>query len=649
MRMNFNGCSRKVVVDDRLPVSKTHRLLHVTDRNFPNLLWPALLEKAYLKVRGGYDFPGSNSGTDIWTILGWIPEQVFLQHEDTVEDQLWYRLLDAHQYGDVLATLGTSSIAPEVEEDSGLAGDHDYAVLDVKEHAGQRLLLIKNPWLKATTWKGSSASLSVSEENDTPGTYWMSMHAVTQNFMTMYLNWNPGLFTHRQDFHFSWDLSSPSRSPPGCINGNPQYTLRGTANDTVWLLLCRHFQDRPATSPGLPELSHSSDRHNNAYISLYAFQGRDRRVYLSKGVTANSLYVDAPQTLLRLEVTRDVPFIIAASEQHLPQTQHTFSLFAFSRSPLIITPASPQHTDRATVSGAWTSQTAGGTPSASTYGLNPQYVLTLPHASRVTLLLENPESDLSINVALTHSSGGKRIHNFRARNVVCSSGTDYRRGCALATTVPSTSADQRDGVLPAGSYTIIASTFDPGRTGSFILHADTDCAATLRPIPREGAGLLRFTIPDAVFAPGARKLVAPLNTQRLARTRLVVRHAAYGSLSSTVPRGPPSPIRVAIEVTLQQDGASGRGMIAGDAIVRAMSGASAAGEEGAFSDAPSGVRIEDIDVRPAENGRCWLVLERLGRGPGAEGRQTEERVTFEGFADVLGAIDVGDWRIVDDY
>lgn len=79
IRLNFNGCERKVVIDDRLPVSKTKRVLHVVDRNNPSLLWPALLEKAYLKARGDYDFPGSNSGTDLWILSGWIPEQVFFQ------------------------------------------------------------------------------------------------------------------------------------------------------------------------------------------------------------------------------------------------------------------------------------------------------------------------------------------------------------------------------------------------------------------------------------------------------------------------------------------------------------------------------------------------------------------------------------------
>jgi calpain-7 len=79
LRLNFNGCFRKVTIDDRLPASNTSRSLHVIDRNNSQLIWPALVEKAYLKVRGGYDFPGSNSGTDLWVLTGWIPEQIFLQ------------------------------------------------------------------------------------------------------------------------------------------------------------------------------------------------------------------------------------------------------------------------------------------------------------------------------------------------------------------------------------------------------------------------------------------------------------------------------------------------------------------------------------------------------------------------------------------
>ena len=79
LKFYFNGSYRRVVIDNRLPESKTDRKLYVIDRSDPAVIWPALVEKAYLKVRGGYDFPGSNSGTDIWVLTGWIPEQLFLQ------------------------------------------------------------------------------------------------------------------------------------------------------------------------------------------------------------------------------------------------------------------------------------------------------------------------------------------------------------------------------------------------------------------------------------------------------------------------------------------------------------------------------------------------------------------------------------------
>ena len=62
VKLWLNGVARQVVVDDRLPIDKNSNLLCSNSSGSREQieLWVSIIEKAYMKLCGGYDFPGSN-------------------------------------------------------------------------------------------------------------------------------------------------------------------------------------------------------------------------------------------------------------------------------------------------------------------------------------------------------------------------------------------------------------------------------------------------------------------------------------------------------------------------------------------------------------------------------------------------------------
>ncbi|XP_030366051.1 calpain-7 isoform X3 [Strigops habroptila] len=161
VKLHINGVPRKVIIDDQLPVDHSGELLCSYSNN-KNELWVSLIEKAYMKVMGGYDFPGSNSNIDLHALTGWIPERIAMHSDNQAFDkESTFRILHQRFHkGDVLITTATGVMSEEEGEKWGLVPTHAYAVLDIREYKGLRFLQLKNPW-SHLRWKGRYS------ENDT--------------------------------------------------------------------------------------------------------------------------------------------------------------------------------------------------------------------------------------------------------------------------------------------------------------------------------------------------------------------------------------------------------------------------------------------------------------------------------------------------
>lgn len=241
IRLFINGVARKVVVDDYLPLGPHKELLCSYSSN-KSELWISVLEKAYMKVMGGYDFPGSNSNIDLYALTGWIPERVAIRAEDPSfnADEVFKRLHDRFHQGRVLATAATGELSEAVADNAGLVTTHAYAVLDVREFKGEQLFLLKNPW-SHLRWRGNWSELDVRHwtpefqahfnynpedaANFDNGVFWIDYKSLQKYFDVLYLNWDPSLFKHSFCLHQLWKAGSGPVKDIINIGENPQFSL----------------------------------------------------------------------------------------------------------------------------------------------------------------------------------------------------------------------------------------------------------------------------------------------------------------------------------------------------------------------------------------------------------------------------------------
>ena len=549
-------------------------------------------------------------------------------------------------FGDVLITLGTGKMSSRQERELGIEGQHSYVVLDMKETKQGRLLLIKNPWVEGKGWRGPKPTESLLQDASTPikdsrhdlqadhrdsmpatdqshpTTFWIGLEQVIQHFESLYLNWNPGLFRHRQDIHFEWKLDGHEVSG-GCIVKNPQFSFWSKRAENVWFLLTRHFRDAPDDKSGSDAFNDGSVRADTCadssgettkgFMSICACDGKGERMYKNEWCVEQSDYVTTPQCLLRFDTEDDSRYTVFIDQDELPVSTYTFTLSAFSSSEMTLEPALQKYPLQQEVTGEWTRQTAGGGVGSSRYFENPQYSLRVVEKGPIAILLTSATHKNPLHVKLTLGYG-KRMYRLQSRDVLVDSGNHS----------PTYAFAELEHV-PPGYYTIVCSLFEPDLLGDYTLRVDSASEVELTPIPRDGAGLLLMRLSPACFGPEVHKMAAPIEPQRLASCTIVARF-----LKATTPRSmgmlpvARSPFRFGIEV--------GRGPERKFVV---------ASEGGGYTDSPI-VRCEAFTMEPGRYGRgdVWLVLDRLS-GPGGP---VEEWYDVDLYVDTPQACSVGVWR-----
>ncbi|XP_054712227.1 LOW QUALITY PROTEIN: calpain-7-like [Uloborus diversus] len=472
-KIHINGVRRKVIIDDYLPAG-SHGELLCSYSNNRNEFWISLLEKAYMKIMGGYDFPGSNSNIDLHALTGWIPERISIDTSDPTfaKDKIFNMLLTKHNKGDVLITVATGVMGQAEADRAGLVPTHAYALLDIKEVLGKKLCLLKNPW-SHLRWKGRFSEHDT--KNWTPqlkdalkydprnaqmfdnGVFWIDYDSLLHFYNVIYLNWNPELFKYTYCLHQCWKAGSGPIKDIYNIGENPQFCLDiKSGGSAVWVLLTRHIVDRDDFA------------ENKEFIALLVYKNGGRKVYMPNEPEPyiDGVRINSPHYLCKILVPQGgtTRYTLVMSQYEKSNTIY-YTIRAYSTCPFTLTNIQNVFKYKQEIkNGEWTHETAGGCGNHSSYNKNPIYQVSL-------------QSTCDDNTLLIDLKGPKQYHvGFDIVTVTVNNSSSpgyFSRKSSGSFRSGFTILEIAD--VPVGVYNIIPSTYSPGQKGPFFLTVQASC------------------------------------------------------------------------------------------------------------------------------------------------------------------------------
>ena len=488
VKLWLNGVPRRVLVDDLFPVDKYGNLLvSHTKVNAGLELWVSIIEKAYMRLCGGYNFPGSNSGVDMFSLTGWIPERIFFPEDPTgtsirdfecPAERAWERLYSASSFGDALITMSTSNDIPESRaEEVGLITGHAYAVLScVKTRNGTRLLQLKNPWAHKG-WKGRFSCFDQSSWSDPnlraevgynptthghmdDGVFWISYEDVLIYFRNIHISWNPSLFSYRNTIHAQWPRNIGPADDSFNLGENPQYVL--TLSDealekgaSCWILISRHVTKQEQEGVDVTDYLTIHIHRNNRRKEKIYYPGGSSSVFT--GAYTNNCHV-----LVRYDAKGESDkYLSLILSQYKKSNDLSYTLSCYCTASFQFGKPTKDPPHSVCLRSEWTAQSAGGPPGSAEFGTNPMWSISVaPNRFGKTFvrLTCTTSKTMAVNVMLIPVDyAGKRVRWVEKEPAIDTG--DYRHGFVSS------------GLhfVPEGHYTLVASSYYPGQMAKFTI------------------------------------------------------------------------------------------------------------------------------------------------------------------------------------
>lgn len=482
----LNGVARSVVIDDFLPVDKDGNLLcsistAASGSSLSLELWVCLIEKAYMKLCGGYDFPGSNSGVDLFSLTGWIPERILFAEDpqnvrdfETAPERVWDRIFGASSFGDCLITVSSERGVDTREEvvETGLVTGHAYAVLNVVQtKSGLRLLLLRNPWGRQE-WKGRYSSQDLTnwtpelcaevgynsslDRNRDNGVFWICWDDILKYFQNFHLSWNPQLFRNRMVQHGFWAQGVAPEDDSFNVGENPQYIVMFSAaavkqKATMWILVSRHVNKQEQEGCVVNDYLTVHVHRNNEKKGRIWYPGKAGDCILT------GVYTNNPHVLIRYDIQGPSDrFLSLVLSQYKKSNDLGYTISCYCTEAFTFTQPSLGLPCCIKLASQWTEAKSGGPLGSSGSRNNPQFAVTVPVGGATIQISVVTVRTAAVCVILVPvASFGHDIAKAKGKPIIDTG--KYRHGFAVS--------DQH--LVPHGSYTLLVSNYDAGKLASF--------------------------------------------------------------------------------------------------------------------------------------------------------------------------------------